>query len=385
MKSVAAASATLLDAGVTSFKIEGRLKDVNYIRNVRGLLSAGRDQALPRAPGCGGSSVGESIPDFAPDPSKSFTRGESQFFFDGKRRRRVFRHAQVGRERIGRVAQVGPKGFRWSARPIWRPATASVSCGTASWSVPVSTPPRGPRVEPNRMDGHRAGDRNLPQLRHRFNKLLSASRMRRNTFTALVEVTASGHPAGFHRLRGPFSAEVGVRQKFAAAKNPDCQCGCCPLAGGTERRYDFRGRRGRGGRRGTLRSGVVGGRVAARGARKAVAARAARSPAVSYPARESRGPLSVAEGDRRGECDQPPCEAFYRGPRGAACRPPLELAPSFEGRCVMRSAYCIRREIGECLRERRAAGGPYIEARCAALPVEFDCAHCEMKLIAAEK
>ena len=66
--------------------------------------------------------------------------------------------------------------------------------------------------------------------------------------------------------------------------------------------------------------------------------------------------------------------------------PPLELAPSFEGRCVMRSAYCIRREIGECLRERpRLQGDLYIEHGAQRYRLEFDCAHCEMKLIAAEK
>ena len=79
-------------------------------------------------------------------------------------------------------------------------------------------------------------------------------------------------------------------------------------------------------------------------------------------------------------------EAFYRDHGVQHVEPPLELAPSFEGRCVMRSAYCIRREIGECLRERpRLQGDLYIEHGAQRYRLEFDCAHCEMKLIAAEK
>ena len=65
----------LLDAGVTSFKIEGRLKDLAYIRNVVAYYRRAVDEALALRPGFRRSSVGESVPDFTPDPSKSFTRG----------------------------------------------------------------------------------------------------------------------------------------------------------------------------------------------------------------------------------------------------------------------------------------------------------------------
>ena len=74
-----------LDAGVTSFKIEGRLKDLAYIRNVVAHYRRAVDEALALRPGLVRSSVGESVPDFTPDPSKSFTRGESDYFLDGKR------------------------------------------------------------------------------------------------------------------------------------------------------------------------------------------------------------------------------------------------------------------------------------------------------------
>jgi len=52
----------------------------------------------------------------------------------------------------------------------------------------------------------------------------------------------------------------------------------------------------------------------------------------------------------------------------------------------MRSAYCIRREIGECLREHpRLRGELYIERGAHRYRLEFDCQRCEMNLICENK
>ncbi len=64
----------LLDAGVSSFKIEGRLKDAGYVRNIVSHYRRLIDRELELRPGLRRASVGISTPDFAPDPAKSFTR-----------------------------------------------------------------------------------------------------------------------------------------------------------------------------------------------------------------------------------------------------------------------------------------------------------------------
>ena len=65
---------------------------------------------------------------------------------------------------------------------------------------------------------------------------------------------------------------------------------------------------------------------------------------------------------------------------------PLELAPTTEGACVMRSAYCLRRELGECLLERpRLRGDLYLETGGHRYRLEFDCKRCEMSLIDTTK
>lgn len=75
----------MLDAGVSSFKIEGRLKDVSYVRNItayyRQLIDRQIELHLDKYER---SSKGESIIDFTPDPYKSFNRGFTTYFLDNK-------------------------------------------------------------------------------------------------------------------------------------------------------------------------------------------------------------------------------------------------------------------------------------------------------------
>lgn len=76
----------LLRAGASSFKIEGRLKDADYVRNIvshyRYLLDGIIDQEPETYVR---SSFGTSAPGFVPDPSKSFNRGFTHYFIDERR------------------------------------------------------------------------------------------------------------------------------------------------------------------------------------------------------------------------------------------------------------------------------------------------------------
>ena len=65
---------------------------------------------------------------------------------------------------------------------------------------------------------------------------------------------------------------------------------------------------------------------------------------------------------------------------------PLELAATTSGARVMQSAYCLRREMGECLKEHpRLKGDLYLETGGHKYRLEFDCKRCEMNLIDCTK
>lgn len=74
----------LLDAGVSSFKIEGRLKDVTYVKNITAYYRKRLDAIIERRPEFIRSSVGKSSYTFESVPEKSFNRGFTTYFLNGR-------------------------------------------------------------------------------------------------------------------------------------------------------------------------------------------------------------------------------------------------------------------------------------------------------------
>lgn len=69
----------LIDAGVSSFKIEGRLKDAGYVRNVTAWYRERLDEIFKRRPDLARSSFGRTQTSFTPDITKSFNRGFTEY------------------------------------------------------------------------------------------------------------------------------------------------------------------------------------------------------------------------------------------------------------------------------------------------------------------
>lgn len=74
----------LLEAGITSFKIEGRLKDADYVKNVTAYYRRLIDGIFERRPAFTQASLGHCSFDFEVNPSKSFNRGFTDYFIHGR-------------------------------------------------------------------------------------------------------------------------------------------------------------------------------------------------------------------------------------------------------------------------------------------------------------
>ena len=74
----------LLDAGASSLKIEGRLKDVAYVKNVTAAYRLRLDEVLSRRPEYARSSSGSCHYTFTPQLDKSFSRGFTHYFLQGR-------------------------------------------------------------------------------------------------------------------------------------------------------------------------------------------------------------------------------------------------------------------------------------------------------------
>lgn len=97
----------LIDAGVDSFKIEGRLKDVAYVKNITSHFRRRIDEALVKRPNITRSSSGISTVPFEPQTDKTFARPFTDYYFSKERNETAFIDSpkSLG-EYVGRVAKV---------------------------------------------------------------------------------------------------------------------------------------------------------------------------------------------------------------------------------------------------------------------------------------
>ncbi len=75
----------LIDAGISSFKIEGRLKDENYVRNVVAYYRQKIDSIIAKRDDVVRTSFGTTTTNFVPDVAKSFNRGFTEYNFHEKK------------------------------------------------------------------------------------------------------------------------------------------------------------------------------------------------------------------------------------------------------------------------------------------------------------
>ncbi len=76
----------LIEAGITTFKIEGRLKDTDYVTNVVAYYRQLLDGIISRSDRFERASSGIEQIDFVPHPAKSFHRGQTDYFMHGRTR-----------------------------------------------------------------------------------------------------------------------------------------------------------------------------------------------------------------------------------------------------------------------------------------------------------
>ena len=113
----------LADAGVSSFKVEGRLKNASYVKNVVRDYSLALDALVAKYPDryCR-ASFGRVSGGFVPDTAKTFNRGYTELFLDGRRGRWSSMDAPKSMgEAVGtvlRIRRAGGRTMQFSVRPL---------------------------------------------------------------------------------------------------------------------------------------------------------------------------------------------------------------------------------------------------------------------------
>ncbi len=102
----------LVDAGVQSFKIEGRYKDMGYVKNITAHYRQLLDGILEERPELASSSHGRCNFSFQPDPDKSFNRSSTDYFVQGRKEDiGAFDAPSHGGEVLGTVTKVSTDWF----------------------------------------------------------------------------------------------------------------------------------------------------------------------------------------------------------------------------------------------------------------------------------
>ena len=75
----------LIDAGIRSFKIEGRYKDMGYVKNITAHYRTLLDEIIERRPEFARASSGRTAFAFTPDPNQNFNREFTDYFVGGRK------------------------------------------------------------------------------------------------------------------------------------------------------------------------------------------------------------------------------------------------------------------------------------------------------------
>ena len=218
----------LADAGVTSFKIEGRLKDINYVRNVTAAYSQRLDEIIAkRGKDYRRASSGICQTEFTPNLKKTFNRGFTEYFLDGRKSRIAsFYTPKAMGEYVGKVKEIRGNSFNVAG-------TAPFANGDGLCFINKSNELEGFRI--NKAEGNRLFPLNMPRglkrgtalyrnSDHAFEKEMNSDKTKRKLPITLTLSYAEGHlllEAGIKDQQCKVAASRGIT--LDTAKNPQME------------------------------------------------------------------------------------------------------------------------------------------------------------------
>lgn len=171
----------MMDAGVSSFKIEGRLKDIDYVKNVTAFYRQRIDEILETETSFSRTSSGRTIVAFQPDLSKTFNRGFTDYFI----RRRTKDILSLNTPKsvgacLGTVIQVHRDHFLLETAETLHNGDGicffdaqNILCGTNINTV------EGKKIYPSEFKGIEVGAMIYRNYDHTFAKTLQAEKTKR--------------------------------------------------------------------------------------------------------------------------------------------------------------------------------------------------------------
>ncbi len=373
----------LIDAGASSFKIEGRLKDVTYVKNITAYYRQALDKIIARrSDTLYRASEGVSTLTFTPDPYKSFNRGFTHYFLDGRSKDPIIQPdtpKSIG-EPIGRVQRI------INNRTIVVESRASLHNGDGLCYIDTNGSFHGFRV--NRVEGNTLHAATPLQISRgitlfRNSDQLFDSQLARPTAQRHIEVsiTLTEQPHGFALSISDGKNSITHR----------CDCEKTPSrTPQSDRQRQELGKLGNTPYRAThieislSQDYFIPPSLLSTWRREAIEW-FDRSRRLAYRSDRRKHASShtlwhTDEVDYHANIANPLSEAFYRQHGVKSCRPAFELQPVREAE-LMRTRHCLRHHLGACLRTpqgKNLTAPLTLQHGNITLSLHFDCSRCEM-------
>lgn len=354
----------LINSGVKSFKIEGRLKDINYVKNIVSFYRKEIDKYAEKI------SSGKVFYDFEPNPEKTFNRGFTDYFLEGRKKCFNFETSKSIGEKLGKATKTGKDCFEIAAKISPQDGLCWFENGIAKGCLVNKV--EGKTIFPNKKICPKAGTVIFRNQDIEFEKQLKISKTKRrigmdfvfkngilkvtdeDKNTAQIPLNAAELPKNPEKMKETFITQLqktGESDFYAKSVEIKGELPFMPVSYINEirRKLLF----------------------------ELMAERLKNYPQETQkPLRYSKFP--VEELDYRANIHNRTAKGFYEKCGAKICEMSLESTKNFEGKCLMQTKHCLKYAFNMCKSPKKLF---LIDEKGKKYPLQFDCKNCMMKVL----
>lgn len=392
----------MIDAGITSFKIEGRLKDMGYVKNVTAYYRRLLDDIMALRDDCQPASSGRCEFYFMPDLEKTFNRGFTDYFLQERKPMATMSTQKSLGKKLGTVTQVDRNMITVKTREQLTSGDGLCffnSRGELEGCFVNLV--QGNSFQPNRMPADLAVGAQLWRNNDQaFEKQLQGkTSVRKIDVGVELSETADGLQLQITDADGQRAVSQCVCAKDEA-QNPQraserAEKQLCKMGDTAFSVVQYHNR--------CTQPYFLPASVLNELRRQAVALLedvrlnahlAQRGHSATLVERQANTvPYYEDRVDYRANVLNAQAEQFYRRHGAIPIERGLEQTHDYEGKALMTTKYCIRYELGSCLmgKNRQPSDHPlpqgplYLRNNKNWFRLEFDCKNCVMKVLLAQK
>ena len=358
---------TLINSGVKSFKIEGRLKDISYVRNVVAFYNDLINKYAQR------TSSGRVFLDFEPDVDKTFNRGYTDYFLKQRGQCFNFISPKSRGEKLGKVKRIFKNYFEIDAKLNAQDGICFIKDGDMSGFLVNKVV--GNKVYPNKMDGIKSGLVLYRNFNANFEKALENSKTVRkiavsfkisaenivvtdeDNNTVSVKLPQGEKPKNIEKLKENYEIQLkktGTSDFYTTSiLIEDTNLPFVPVSKINETRREL------------LRLLMI-------------ERLANYKKEVQKPIRYTVFPVNKI--DYRGNVFNSEAKLFYENCKCSVLEPALESQSTINGGIeLMRTKHCLKFAAGLCQQPVKKLY--LVDSKGKKYPLKFDCKNCEMVIL----